>query len=434
MYNGTIKKIQWLVSLLLVPVLLICQDKISGKVVSDKQVPLAGASVFIPNTTTGDITHNNGEFVLHNMPAGNSRIVVSFVGYQTVTLTVNPKNSEGYIITLNPLIRDLQDITLRPYDKDGWELWGQVFTSAFIGNAAYATKCVIKNKDAIKFLYNENTHQLNAWAEAPLIIENNALGYIIRLTLADFVYNTETKNVDYRSYSFFTEMEGNEKEKDKWKKNRMKAYDYSMMHFMRTLYSGELAKEGYEIRRMEKRKNVERQRIQSLYQQSFLRIKDSIGTTALKENMINKLIERSFKKDSLKYYRSVLEQNENTVKLHKQLLTVKNFLTKTDSNTVILNFNDYLHVTYKKTKEPDEYVQFINNNEEGISQSGVLNATMLNTTLKNPSTEFNLQQGIPIEISENGYFANIDLYMVGFWGWWEKLATKLPYGYKVISP
>ncbi|MEO5890726.1 MAG: carboxypeptidase-like regulatory domain-containing protein [Ferruginibacter sp.] len=417
---------------LLLPVLVYCQDTIIGKVINENQEPLPGASVFIPNTSKGVQTDKKGEFVLTKVPSGNTKIVISFIGYETNSKTIAlADRQQTQVIKLKRRNYELEAVTIANYDKDGWKNYGDIFTAAFIGTSAYAAQCNIKNKTAINFIFTKGNNLLHVYAAEPLVIENAALGYNITVTLADFTFNVATKYVDYQVYSFFEEMQGTRKQMAQWKKNRSNAYSLSLMHLFRAIYADNLRNEHYEVRILEQKKNAEKQRIQELYKKQFITIKDSLNSIQSREIVNNKLIERSFNRDSLKYYKNILEQEDSIKKIYPRLLKFKDIASRSDSNTIVLHFEDYLHITYTKTREPEEYINF--KTESGQSDVPVMNQdsrAVVPMANMYPISELTLQQGIPIEINENGYFNNIDLFINGFWGWWEKMATKLPYEYE----
>lgn len=77
---------------------------------SETKEPLIGASVQIEGTTIGTITDIDGSFVLPNVN-GERTIIVSYVSYVTLTLTVDPtKNSEPIEILLSPDNRQLGEV------------------------------------------------------------------------------------------------------------------------------------------------------------------------------------------------------------------------------------------------------------------------------------------------------------------------------------
>lgn len=412
--------------ILCLPSLTFCQDKITGKVVSEKGEALPGASVFISNTTIGANTNAQGEFVLAKVPGGNAEIVVSYVGYEVASVVIPAAaRNKRYVIKLQPRTADLTTVIVGNFDKRGWKKWGNTFSDAFIGTSAYTKGCDIKNKDVIRFNYNKKTNQLHAYAGEPLLVENKLLGYNLSVTMVNFVYDLPAKNVDYQVYSLFTEMQGTDDQQLEWKKNRADVYSLSLMHFMRALYANNCKNEGFQVRMIDRTPNQEKRRVQALYKSTFLKIKDSAGTGGMKEIAIYNLTENNFSKDSLLYYRSILKQNDRTENLHLELAGFKDIASQTDSGTVLFHFNDILQITYIKAKEPVEYASYKNKLYPDVHAPP--GAAVLRVY---PNTELTLTQSIPVEINENGYFNNIDLYVQGFWGWWEKMATKLPYEYE----
>ena len=61
---------------------------VSGIVKDAENIPLPGASVVIENTVKGTITNENGAFSLQNVP-GNASLVVSMVGFKSLTIPVS---------------------------------------------------------------------------------------------------------------------------------------------------------------------------------------------------------------------------------------------------------------------------------------------------------------------------------------------------------
>jgi TonB-dependent starch-binding outer membrane protein SusC len=78
---------------------VISQD-VEGKIVNDKNEPLAGASVSIKGAKKGTSTDSRGHFELKTVPAG-SVLVISFTGYQTKEVkTTDSKASITVVLTL----------------------------------------------------------------------------------------------------------------------------------------------------------------------------------------------------------------------------------------------------------------------------------------------------------------------------------------------
>lgn len=405
-----------------------CQDYITGKVVSETGGSLPKASVFISNSTNGVYTNEKGEFTLNRLPSGTFSFTVSYVGYEVINISVpTSSRSKSYLIKMQPLDNELQAVIVRKYDRKGWKKWGDIFTTAFVGTSVYSSNCTITNKDDIRFVYSEDINQLKAYADKPLLIINKDLGYELEVNLVDFSCDVKSKVVDYQTFCFFKEMKGSDAETAVWKKNRLKVYALSLLRFMRSLYLKNFDNEGYQIKLVERKANTEKQRIKTLYQKAFDRISDSLKNIKSRATDINSLVEQSFRKDSLKYYKLVFNQDDETEKISKTPARFDDIAKEEDSVTVLLHCKDYMQVVYTRNKEPQEYTDY---KSEKIQVSGTANFFTSSSSRDKPVTELNLQQGVPVEIHENGSFTNVDLYLNGFWGWWEKMATKLPYEYE----
>lgn len=70
---------------------------ISGKIIDEKGETIIGASVAVQGTTLGTITNVDGEYSLTNVPE-NSKITISFIGYQSISLPANAKALEKIVM------------------------------------------------------------------------------------------------------------------------------------------------------------------------------------------------------------------------------------------------------------------------------------------------------------------------------------------------
>lgn len=57
------------------------QNSIKGKITDQDNIPLMGASIFIPEMNKGTISKSDGTFELSNLPNGNIKVQVSYLGY-----------------------------------------------------------------------------------------------------------------------------------------------------------------------------------------------------------------------------------------------------------------------------------------------------------------------------------------------------------------
>jgi iron complex outermembrane receptor protein len=74
------------------------QNKITGKITDHDNLPLPGATIFIPDLNKGTIANSDGKYELTNLPTGKLTIQYSFIGYINAIETVELK---GEAVDLN---------------------------------------------------------------------------------------------------------------------------------------------------------------------------------------------------------------------------------------------------------------------------------------------------------------------------------------------
>ncbi len=282
------------------------QHNIIGVVYNaESKAPIELANVYISNSTKGTITDKTGKFNLNGIPVGQSELVISCIGFETKSIIINNSTKEIEVL-LNPKYEDLQTVTIEAFDKNGWKKWGKFFLDYFIGTTEYSHDCKILNTEAIKFHFSKKRNMLRVTADERLIIENKALGYILKYDLSRFEFDFDNHTYLVQGHPLFEEMMSDKKsDQNKWIKNRNNAYYGSMMQFMRSLYHDQLEKDRFEVRRI-------------------------IASSPSTNFLVNKIVPR----DSL--------------------------IFKVDSVSVGLNFRDQLQVIYS-LKEPSPYYSRYNN-------------------------------------------------------------------------
>ena len=188
-----------------------------------------------------------GKFTIHNFPAGRYELVVSCIGYTTEVITISSAQlPPSLTVLLKPNVKELQEVIVEPYDKNGWEKWGSFFIENFIGTSAFASDCKLLNKDVVKFRFNKKNNSLKAMSSEQLVIENKALGYLLKYDLIRFEFDFNTRMFIYQGYPLFEEMDTKRKGLQKrWLANREDAYYGSLMHFMRSLYRNKLIEQHF---------------------------------------------------------------------------------------------------------------------------------------------------------------------------------------------
>ena len=123
-----------------------------------------------------------------------------------------------------------------PYPRE-WRENLKRFKTLFFGTSRNAKKCKIVNPEILDFEYDQKYERFTAKAIPALHIENHALGYRIQLYLMEFGLRgfLEGKCLFKSKYQHLSPK--NQKEEEQWRKNRLKAYNGSLRHFITALAS-----------------------------------------------------------------------------------------------------------------------------------------------------------------------------------------------------
>jgi hypothetical protein len=261
--------------LFLIPSVALCQYNITGKVIdSVTKKPIAHASVFLNNTSAGSTTEEDGSYDITKVRNGHYELVVSIIGYSShhQNITVN-KNINLPDIVIKQLAKELKEVTIGVSQRD-LDKYFAMFKEEFLGNSANASQCKILNPDIINIHYTKTPkkEELTATTRDFIEIENKALGYKIKYLLSNFSrvklspINNKTYygpngyvsqpigflagRLNYEGSVFFEEMKGSEDDLKKWQKARLKAYQGSSKHFLKSVIADRVAEEGFTVQRM----------------------------------------------------------------------------------------------------------------------------------------------------------------------------------------
>jgi len=259
------------------------QVTISGKVIdSASREPLPGASVFAQNTTLGTVTNKDGEFSLQ-LKSGGYELIFSFTGYQNKQIRITDNKNQQLELELVKEDKTLGEVVIQSSNEvpDGWEKYGDFFLSHFIGATPFSEKCILQNRDAVKFFYYRRSDKLKVLATEPLVISNEALGYDLRYQLDSFVYYYKTDLSAYRGTCFFTEKLGTVNQAMAWKTNREKAYYGSRLHFMRSFYDSTIKQEGFTVDLLDENDNTKFNRLVNPLAPDYYQVTDSLDEVEL---------------------------------------------------------------------------------------------------------------------------------------------------------
>ncbi|MBR2649376.1 MAG: carboxypeptidase-like regulatory domain-containing protein [Sediminibacterium sp.] len=390
-----------LLCFILINGLLVAQYKISGKILDKKtKQPVEGVSVFLSKTTIGTVTNNKGEFQLEGIKPGKYELIAKSLNYEEfVQFIQTAEENQLLVITLNPTTNMLKDVIVQQYDENGWEKWGAIFTSYFIGSPDLSKKCIFKNPEAVKFRYNSKTNKLIAFSNENLIFNNLTLGYKITYILEKFEIDFTENTFSFNGYPLFQELKPkNEKQASQWYLMRSNTYKGSLHHFINSLYKDNLVRDSFEIRAIQIIDDEEKTRVKKIL-----------------KNLHGEVITT----DSNNYYQKVRGLGPNEYKVVLDKLIPCNSIVQfslNDSNSKTLYFTNYLEITFLKKRIPKEYAK-------------ILPVYRSNEFIKN---EISLRSNTPIKLYPNSnYYDGYNLLIEGFWAWSEKLATMLPSNYNL---
>ncbi len=382
------------------------QTKILGKVISDSNENIEGASVYLNNTTIGTITNDKGEFQL-KAPNGNYTLVISFLGYKVEQIPINSLSKQ---ISLNITLKEettlLDEVIVHKtkYD-DEWKYNLARFKKTFLGRTSLAEKCKILNPKVLHFEFDRKTNSLTAFAKEPLQIKHKGLGYLITYDLVHF--EIKGKRLFFSGYSRYKNL--NKSIKSKWKKSRLKAYNGSRMHFFRSLLFKNLKKEGFVVNQFKRVLNPQRpseekiKMAKELIQLHRKNINFSKKITTPKNPLDSALV--TLRKGRLPKYRDYLYKKDVPYKSMVEYIKGKEFL----------NFENYLSITYTKEPEEEKYLMGVFGKRKRASGVQTSNIVLLDgkSQIENAGILLN-----PHAIFNEGYWA------------FESFANMLPLDYQ----
>lgn len=393
------------------------QPSITGRVVrADNGEAIQGSSVFITNTSRGTVSGADGSFELHQVPAGKYELVISSVGFETTVYAFTSEQLPLRLrIEMQVKVRELPNVTVEPSVEEGWDKWGLTFTENFMGATPNAANCEIRNRQKIKFRYFRKSNRIIAYCDEPLEIVNRALGYRIKYQLEEFELKFDEKWSRYMGYVLFEDMDGSRKNvRKRWQRARDEAFYGSMMHFWRAVYANKVKEDGFEMRRMWRTPNLEKQRIRGLYRsRSLVRSGNvQIGVTPGGKG-------DTLSVDSTHYYETILRQPDEFEHYGKTLLTVDSILFGTSSSYKEIYFTDFLHVTYKNEKEDPGYLRYFRENRSPAFQRSSI-------WIIDPTA---------IAIFRDGsYDPPTNVFTTAYWAWSDKIGDMLPLDYEPYGP
>lgn len=205
--------------------------------------PVPFAHAFINNSTIGTYTGVLGKFALKSLKR-QYEVLVSHVGYDRKRILVDPNTTNNVQILIEPSKSQLDEVVVTAKRDRSWKKYLKLFSKEFLGFSNLARKCKITNPEVLAFELKES--KLSVRAEQPIIIENMATGYILTYYLESFIFDMRSMMPRYYGYCLFEKMDtSNFVVKKVWEKNRVKAYNGSLNHFVKAVLLDRMKQEGF---------------------------------------------------------------------------------------------------------------------------------------------------------------------------------------------
>lgn len=378
------------------------QNSLTGKILDSlTHKPIPYVNVFFANSTIGTVSDTTGSFTIKNIPDGKYDLTFSFVGYNTVQLSIDfPGSVQQVLVYLTEQIIQLKEVSVTA-DTSNWKSNFQQFKSYFLGSTQNASRTQILNPRTVRLYFDPSDRILTGRAKTEIEIENRALGYKIYYQLVEFVVDFANENMVYLGIPRFEELspKGN-REHERWMEERRRAYNGSFIHFIKSLKQNELEKNGFEAH-------------------AFFRVPNkSRPTDAFLNEKIKYWRERSISKgtivihkdDSLAYYYRLRSMPKERDSIGHKIIDVAELFSKGSNDEI--SYKGMLQVTYKNEREE-------------------LNYEPSRSPLKVQVSIIHFTGNNAIKLYDNGYYESVrDVFFEGYMGWSEKLADLFPLGYQ----
>ncbi len=246
---------QWCVLCGLFIVFIAQGQTLKGRVVdAQTNLPIETATVYFDNTTLGTTTNTKGEFSIDYNDAVQSVLVISFLGFEK-QMIADYRTLSFLNIELKEQTDSLDEVIINTNDGLTRKQKLRQFRKEFLGTSTWAKSCKILNENDLILRYHKPTKTLTATSKNPVIVQNSKLQYEIAYDIIDFeiIYNYvdernnvfNNKSVIYLGTSYYKPLL--DRDKNRTQKNRLKAYNGSVQHFMRALYREQLEAYDYQI-------------------------------------------------------------------------------------------------------------------------------------------------------------------------------------------
>jgi hypothetical protein len=377
------------------------QNVVSG-VITDETTgePIAFANVFFANTRIGVSSDVDGKFTLEGFPSGKYDLTIAYVGYTTYQQALEFNNSTLRVtVSLKTAEVRLREVEVKA-DTTGWARNFVTFKKYFLGETKNAKSCTILNPKSIHLYFDRTTNVLVAHAREAIQMENRALGFQLSYYLIQFELDFKTRRILVFGIPAFQNLVSDKQNLQRsWEKERLRAYQGSMIHFMRALRTQTLADQGFSVKKLYRIPNPDR------LPQAIIKKKIS----DLRSKMKSQGIIMVGKDDSLRYYMEMNSRPALVDSLAPDRLKESEIMNAMHET----NYTGLLSVEFKKEKEESGYLPVVGR-QKARWQSSVIHFL-----------------AAPLRLYENGYYEDArNIFVEDYWAWSEKMADLFPLDYE----
>ncbi|MCR9014498.1 carboxypeptidase-like regulatory domain-containing protein [Aquiflexum gelatinilyticum] len=391
---------------------ILAQYSLKGRVVDAETLePLLFATVFISNSSIGTSTNKSGEFEL-TIPEGNHELVISYIGFQTFSYAISTKVLRPfYEFRILQETVELEESEVKEKRDKSWYDNLAVFKTLFLGTSVNASNCEIKNPEVLILDGETVPGRLTARAKDILEIENPNLGYNIKYVLTGFEYDKEQGQITYAGYPYFQEENLPKRRQKKVYENREKAYQGSVMHFMRSLYKDEIESSGFKVFATQRVPNPNSQK--------------QASSEIINPDDDSKDEDRPAKQERPVGFKAM---DSLDVPFNEPIDPAK-LIQKTADGKVFITYNKPVYINFSREIEESSFFPYSLRN---------LNFTIRNLGSESGESEEKrpgqlsilLLRAKAVQVFENGsYYHPFDLFLQGYMAW-EKIGDQLPLEYE----
>jgi len=382
------------------------QYRLKGKVVDAESFQaLEFATVFINNSTFGDITDRNGSFQI-DIPQGSYELVISYLGYQTFSFPFNTSTiRESYEFRILPEPIELEETQVSEKRDKTWYANLEIFKANFLGTSINGLRCKLLNPEVLILDNETDKNVLFAKSKGILEIENPNLGYNIKYVLEGFELNLQNNVLRFVGYPYFIEEKIQRRRLARVQKERDRAYHGSTIHFIRSLYNDSLEQEGFVINKAENIPNPNRPSDEEI--QQAINLLSETSSFLEKDNLKSIIQKQSLPKDIESFSEVILTRNE--------------LIEKARNGFIFLTYGQPFFINYTNEKEEPAYHDSLG---KGPKQRLVVQTASLNYQFSKIH-----MTGKALRIFEDGsYFHPYDLFIEGYMAW-ERVGDQMPLNY-----